>query len=375
MNRLYQVYVVPAAVFISVVMGGGYGTGREMIEFFTGYGLLGGLFGIVVAAGVFSLVLACTYEFARVFKVYDYRSFFGQLIGRFWICFEILYLLLFLLVLGVVSSAAGNILENEFGISVYVGMVAVLALVVALVFFGRHTVEKVLTLWSIGMYLVFAFYFWQILDNGEVDVFRAVSEGDVIAGWFTGGVLYAMYNLAVAPVLLFSTRAIRSRREAIIAGFVTGLVTMVPAVLFHVSYAAGYPAVLEQAVPNYWMISEYASPLLLGVFLVALLGTLVETGAGLVQGMIERIEAVMRPGEDEGLGHTARVAIAVVTLCVGGLTGTLGIVELIARGYSALSVGFALVYIIPVCTLGVIRIARHSPGKAVQQPSNSEESQ
>ena len=359
MSRFFQVYIVPAAVFVSVVMGGGYGTGREIVEFFTRYGLLGGLLGIFVAATIFSLVLACTYEFARVFKVYDYRSFFGQLIGPFWICFEILYLLLFLLVLGVVSSAAGNILESEFGISVYVGMVAVLALVVALVFFGRHAVEKLLTLWSIGMYFVFAFYFWQIIDHGEVNVFRAVSDGEVTAGWFKGGALYAMYNLAVAPVLLFSTRAIQSRREAIVAGIVTGVVAMVPAVLFHVSYAAGYPAVLEQAVPNYWMISEYASPLLLGVFLVALLGTLVETGTGLVQGIIERVGAVVSPGDGEGLGRASRVAIAVVTLCVGGLTGTLGIVELIARGYSALSVGFALVYIIPVCTLGVVRITRH----------------
>lgn len=40
--------------------------------------------------------------------------------------------------------------------------------------------------------------------------------------------------------------------------------------------------------------------------------------------------------------------------------GSLGIVELIARGYTALSVGFAVVYIIPICTVGVIKIARFS---------------
>ena len=51
MNRLFHVYVVPAAVFISVVMGGGYGTGREVIEFFTRYGLLGGILGAAIAAG------------------------------------------------------------------------------------------------------------------------------------------------------------------------------------------------------------------------------------------------------------------------------------------------------------------------------------
>ena len=222
MNRIFHVYIVPAAVFISVVMGGGYGTGREVIEFFTRYGLLGGLLGTAAAACVFAVVLACTYEFARVFQVYDYRTFFSRLIGPFWVCFEILYLLLFLLVLGVVSSAAGNMLEQEFAISRYFGMAGVLVLVVALVYFGRAAVEKVLTLWSIGMYLVFGYYFIEILNNGEVDVFQAVGRGSIESGWLQGGVLYAMYNLAIAPVLLFSTRAIQTRREAVLAGIIHG---------------------------------------------------------------------------------------------------------------------------------------------------------
>jgi uncharacterized membrane protein YkvI len=64
LNRFFKVYIVPAAMFISVVMGGDYGTGREVVEFFTRYGLLGGLLGIGVAACVFALVLLCTYEFS-----------------------------------------------------------------------------------------------------------------------------------------------------------------------------------------------------------------------------------------------------------------------------------------------------------------------
>lgn len=358
MNRIFQVYIVPAAVFVSVVMGGGYGTGREVIEFFTRYGLLGGLFGTLVATCVFALVLACTYEFARVFQAYDYRTFFKRLIGPFWVCFEVLYLLLFLLVLGVVGSAAGNILEQEFGISSYISMVGVLVLVVALVYFGREAVEKVLTLWSIGMYLIFGYYFLEILNNSEVDILQSLTRGSIEPGWLQGGILYAMYNLALAPVLLFSTRAIQTRREALLAGIITGVVVMVPAVLFHISYAAGYPEVLEQPVPNYWMISKYTTPLLLGIFLVALLGTLVETGAGLVQGIIERIEAVISPSGDKSLSQRAKAAIGVATLMLGALTGSLGIVALVAKGYSALSVGFALVYIIPICTLGVVKVIK-----------------
>lgn len=356
MKRSVQIYVIPAAIFISVVMGGGYGTGREVIEFFTRYGLVGGLLGIATAACIFTVVLACTYEFARVFQAYDYRRFFGHLIGRFWICFEVLYLLLFVLVLGVVGSAADNILQQELGVPEWVGMISVLALVVVLVYFGRHTVEKVLTLWSIGMYLVFILYFAQMLDYGGSEVFTSVRQGETLDGWLAGGALYAMYNLATAPVVLFATRAIQSRRESIIAATITGIAVMIPAVLFHLSYTVGYPSVLEQPLPNYWMINQYGSPLLMGLFLVALLGTLVETGAGLVQGLIERIEAVLKPDEGQALSHWHRGCIALAALAVGALMSTLGIVTLIAQGYSALSVGMALVYIIPVCSLGIYKI-------------------
>ena len=70
--------------------------------------------------------------------------------------------------------------------------------------------------------------------------------------------------------------------------------------------------------------------------------------------------ASVMPGEDDTLGHPARAAIALVTLVLGGLVGSLGIVALVAQGYSALSVGFALVYIIPVCTLGVVKVINSS---------------
>ena len=79
-----------------------------------------------------------------------------------------------------------------------------------------------------------------------------------------------------------------------------------------------------------------------------------------MQGLIERIEAVVTPDDGDALGHHAKAAIAFVTLVVGGLLGSLGIVALVAQGYSTLSVGFALVYIIPICTIGVFKVLKSS---------------
>lgn len=74
-------YLIPGAVFQSVLVGGGYGTGREIVEFFTQYGAWGGLLGLGVTIVCWILVLAATWEFARISQVYDYRTFFQELRG------------------------------------------------------------------------------------------------------------------------------------------------------------------------------------------------------------------------------------------------------------------------------------------------------
>jgi hypothetical protein len=45
----FRIYVIPGAVFEAITVGGGYGTGREIVQFFTQYGPTGGLLGLLVA--------------------------------------------------------------------------------------------------------------------------------------------------------------------------------------------------------------------------------------------------------------------------------------------------------------------------------------
>ena len=60
------------------------------------------------------------------------------------------------------------------------------------------------------------------------------------------------------------------------------------------------------------------------------------------------------------LGTKTRVAVAGIALGLSGLLGSLGIIELIGRGYTTMGVGFALVYVAPVCTLGIWRISHRN---------------
>ena len=97
---------------------------------------------------------------------------------------------------------------------------------------------------------------------------------------------------------------------------------------------------------------------MLPLYLIALLGTLAQTGAGLVQGVIERVEFALTPQKDDGMSHWLRALIAMGALGVSAALASLGIISLIAKGYSAMAVGFAVVYVIPLLTISYFKQSR-----------------
>ena len=42
LSRFFAVYITPPSVFVAVLIGGGYGTGREIVEFFSKHGFVTG---------------------------------------------------------------------------------------------------------------------------------------------------------------------------------------------------------------------------------------------------------------------------------------------------------------------------------------------
>src|SRR5262245_9150891 len=162
-------YVLPGFILKAAIIGGGYLSGRELIQYFASHGPLGGLLGMVIAMVVWSCVYAATLEFARVHHSYDYRTFFRNLLGPFWVVFEIAYLVTILTVLSVLTSVAGGTLEKVTGWSMLGCEIGFMASVAVVLFFGTQLVEKFLSVWSFALYAAFAalvvLSFWHFGDR------------------------------------------------------------------------------------------------------------------------------------------------------------------------------------------------------------------
>lgn len=357
-SPFFKRYLLPGFVFQSVIIAGGYGTGRELVEYFLNFGPLGGLLGmLVVTTLMWSIILAVTYEFSRKFHSYDYRTFFINLLGPFWFIFEIIYILYMLIVLAVLGSAAGIILRDNFSLPYMVGVVIMLAAVGFLTFKGSGLIENFLSLWSIVLYIIYAVFFVFSLVKFGPQIKEVLSTGVILPGWALGGFKYAFYNLANIAAVFFCLNHIQTRRQAVSAGLLSGLIGILPGFLFFVAVVGHYPAVLPEEIPAVFVLQKLAVPALLILFQVVLLGTLIETGTGMIHSVNERIQAALR-SRGKKLPRWQRPLVAVSLLLIALGISTFGLINLIAKGYGTASWGFLIIYIVPVMTYGIYKIIK-----------------
>lgn len=355
-SRLVKAYLMPGLVFQSVIVAGGYATGREVVEFVTQYGPLGGLFALLVSIATFSLILGLTYEFARKFQVYDYRSFFKELLGRAWVGYEFVFISTLLIILAVVSATAANIFFDNFNIPEYLGVLIMLAAVVITNYLGRDVVNKTLTISAVALTVYIFGFFVLVLYYHGAELSASFDGAEVKSGWALSGFMFAAYNCTTIPALLFSTQAIRYRREAVGAAIIAALLAIAPGFLFHLSFLIGYPEILDKPLPSYWLIGQLDIKYLLNVYIFILFVTLVQSGVGLLQGLIERMDGWSVEKTGKQLTARSHALIAIVTILLAAVLSAIGIIDLISKGYRAIAIGLFLVYLLPICTIGVYRI-------------------
>lgn len=356
----FRIYLVPGLIFQSVIVGGGYGTGREIAEFFLVHGAAGGLIGMLISCLVWGVILAIAFEFARLTQSYNYRTFFQALLGRFWWLFEVIYLLIALLVLAVIGSAAGEIIEQLFGMPANVGVLTLMLCVGALAFFGSRWIERFFVGWSALLYLTYIVLFTLAFSRYGDDILQRIATAEIAGSWGVDGVRYAAYNLNALAAVLFVVPRFRLSRHALGAGAIAGVIAIIPGIFVFLTLLASFPSSLAAAVPIIDVLATLNLLWLFVIFQVMLFGTFIETGTGVIHAVNERV-ANSFSGRNKTFPQYYRAIIAIGFVFVATyLAKAVGIIDLIASGYGMLSYAYIAVVILPLLTLGLARVIKQS---------------
>ncbi len=354
-SRFKRVFL-PGIILQSVLIGGGYATGREIVEYGGKFGASGWVSGLAIFLG-FSFISILSMEACRQWQVYDYKSLLKKLIGKGWIAYEVVYLLLAILIIAVMAAAAGEILNQTLGFNKWVGVFLIIAAVGFLNYKGDEVIAKLETIGTIALfaaYIIFAITVFTNKGGAIIEIFSHwdtsyLPEAPGIGLLLWTGILYVGYNLAVYPASFFTYRNIQSRRESIFAGFISGLLMTIPWFLTYFSLLAYYPDknILAATVP--WLkILEQFNPILIGVFGVVVGWTLIETATGMIHAFIHRIETEIMERRGIPLRKIKKALISFIALIATLVLAQVGIIDLVAKGYEIMAYAMIAVYAVPL---------------------------
>ncbi len=202
-----------AMTYCGAVIGAGFATGREVVDFFSGYGNRG-LAGVGLATLMFVWVGVVILDVAQRNPVYSYLDLLNYVLPWKWLVSltDLMFLATLLTGVGVMTAAGGTVLKS-WGLHYAIGCAGFLLLCILLLRTGGKGFVKV-NCWLVpGMAVAII-----ILCIAQVSV---PALGGYVRGPFSSALLYVSLNTAIAGVAM-STLKDKLDRPTVLAGGVTG---------------------------------------------------------------------------------------------------------------------------------------------------------
>ena len=315
---------------------------------------------MVLSTAIWSAVCLVTFELARRTGSYDYRAFTRQLLQRWWFLFEICYLVMMLLGLAVIAAASGSIVEAVFSLPYYVGVIGIMACVGFLVFKGTAVIEKSFAVWSFVLYAIYlVFLVWSLSQFfGRQSLALAGDQAGM--GPVRRQVCRVQHGHHSGPSVLHPSHGetsggLRGRHPG-------GAHRHDPGLFLFSGH--GHPVSSRGGSDRSRQFSPGGpgiDPRSRFVFQVVLLGTLIESGTGMIHAFNERVAGVLAERRAVMPAYL-RPAVALLLLVAAASLAPLGLKNLVAEGYGSATWGVILCYVLPVLTIGLWKIWRRDGG-------------
>lgn len=342
--------------------GSGFATGAQGVSFWTVYGAYA-VFLPVISVLLMTAVAYIQWEFCRLYKTYDYRSYSNELFKPYDKVFGLIYEILFIgiMVMGVsaVFAGAGQLLSDSLGIPYVPAVALVIALVVLLNMFGSKVLlsaASVLSIILIGVILL-------------VCVLGMAKEGgrfvEIVSNWETNahagkailsGVLYGSFQCIILGATTNLSDGIKNEGESRLSAVLGLLMNGVMMVVLTYMLLCYYPDVNQEALPVFAVISRLGIPFLKPVYSVMIFLAFMTTAITCIGSILKRFEGF---GKDKIQNITARrgiYSLAIILVCFG--IAQFGLLAIIKMGYSAVGyLGIPFV-IIPTLTIGVKKVRK-----------------
>lgn len=183
-------------VYIAAVIGAGFASGAEIVNYFAKYNKLG-IFGILVSAILFGLMAGLILDISKENECYNFGEFMRAVFPkRIADILNAVITIFMVCVFAAMVAGSGEAISELFGRGNIIGVLSVLILTAAVLAFdvrGFMAANGIMAVIIIFGIIGVCFY---LLNFREINVFKNNSE------WVSAGVVYTGYNILTAGAVL-----------------------------------------------------------------------------------------------------------------------------------------------------------------------------
>ncbi|KAB2338059.1 hypothetical protein F7731_00300 [Cytobacillus depressus] len=344
-----------AGAYIGTVIGAGFASGQEVLQFFTSFGWLG-FFGAILATLLFAFLGMNIIQIGSRLQTDSHKDVVYNICGKY-LGLAVDFIITFFLfgVAVIMFAGAGSTFEQQFGIPSAVGSLIMVLLTIATCFFN---VEKVLNIIGsitpalLVLVLLIAAYALFTMDTTFAELNKlAHGQQSAASNWFLSGLLYVSFNITCAiPMLAVMGGTTKNRKVAGMGGILGGIGLGLMLILINVGMYTRLDAVGSLDIPMLYLANEI-SPVV-GIFMsIVLLAMIFNTAVGMLYGFAVR---VMKPGTMKFKGLVTALGFAGFAASFVGFTKLVGTLYPIT-GY----LGFALIAAVIVAWVRGKRKSNH----------------
>jgi uncharacterized membrane protein YkvI len=332
------------SAFIGIIVGAGFASGQEILQYFTSFGLLG-IMGAIVSTALFAYLGMTLTRLGSRMRTTSHKEVIYKISGRY-LGVIVDYIIIFTLFgVGVVMIAgAGSNLNQQFGLPPFAGSLLMVVLVMLTVMLNVDKVVGVIG--AITPFLILAVVLVSIYCLTTMDTSFAALDPiaqDVkttLPNWFISAINYVSFNIAVgASMTLVMGGTEENEKTAAWGGLVGGLSLGILILLSHLAIFSKIETVGSSEMPMLAIIND-VSPILGILMAFVLYGMIFNTAVGMFYSFGARFVQI----------NTKKFNLFVfITLIIGFGLSFVGFTKLVAYfypliGYLGLFLVAALIY-------------------------------
>ncbi|MCG7336737.1 hypothetical protein MHZ95_15830 [Sporosarcina sp. ACRSM] len=339
------------SAFIGIIVGAGFASGQEILQYFTSFGLLG-VAGAIVSTALFAYLGMTLTRIGSRMRTTSHKEAIYKISGRYLGIIVDTVIIITLFSVGVVMIAgAGSNLNQQFGLPSYMGSLLMVVLVFLTVLLNVDKVVGVIG--SITPFLIAAVVLVSIYCLMTIDTTFSILDPiarDVkttLPNWFISSINYVSFNIATgASMTLVMGGAEKDERIAKWGGLVGGLGLGILILLSHLAIFSKIESVADAELPMLAIINDI-SPILAILMAFVLYGMIFNTAVGMFYAFGARFVPI---------GTKGFKMFVLFTLVIGFALSFVGFTNLVAHLYPF--IGYMGLFLIVALIIAPFRMAK-----------------